>query len=132
MQSIAPVAPPAAVVAAAVPAAVAAVVAAVVAAEVAAEGLAYRGADERLRHGDVVLEAIAQDELEQVLQVGDLGDAVPARGVQLVVRQLPFAGIGADAALVVIGRDPQVIRAYLGEEEEETLPPVGGAVVPRH
>ena len=48
------------------------------------------------------------DIVQQLLESGHLDDAVAAKGVHLVVGDLAFAQIGADAPILVVGRDAAV------------------------
>lgn len=59
-------------------------------------------------HGDVVLETVAAQVAEQLLQARDAADAYAALAFEGVVSELAEADIGLNAALRVIGADSGV------------------------
>jgi len=52
----------------------------------------------------VVLEALAADVPEQLLQLWDFGHACAAKGLQRIVGEFPRAGVAANHAAAVVGR----------------------------
>src|ERR1051326_704258 len=75
--------------------------------------ISRQGVFDGVRHrslggGDVMLEAVAADELEKLLEFGDLDHAVAAKGIELVFGEATLAYVTLDFAANIIGRNAAV------------------------
>lgn len=77
-------------------------------AEVLAQGFFDGVGDFAEVGGDVMFVAVLTDVGQQLLEIGNLHDAVPAKRGQLVIGEPPLASVGNHAAVAVVGRDAAV------------------------
>src|SRR6185437_11576199 len=82
------------------------------------------------RARDVMLEALLADEVQQLLQAGNLHHACAAERGERIVRESPAADVAADASAAIVSRETRVrhrVRLYLAHDRAVRILPSHGA-----